>query len=139
MLVRVTIVNGTNRGDFTAASAAGWTRTVNGADIVYHRYFTPATNIGGTAQATIRALVFQPRASVPIGTTETTSFTVFVNDGTANATNSATSVITTGVAPREVPAVSVPLAILEADTVTIFVSSAKRRTMPPLARLLKKA
>lgn len=139
MFIRVTIVNGANRGDFTAASTTGWTRTVNGANIVYHRYFPPMTNIGVPLQAAIRALVFQPRSNVPIGTTETTSFVQFVNDDFANITNSTTSVITTGVAPRLQPMVDHPPAILEADLARIIVPSLKRAAANPLARLLRKS
>jgi hypothetical protein len=91
MLVRVTIPNGVNRGDFTVASRTGWTRTVSGIDIRYERYFSTGANIGGTAQAAVRALVFQPRTNVPLFTTETTGFTVFVNDGVATTSNSPAS------------------------------------------------
>lgn len=137
MNVIVTIPNGVNRGDFTAASstAAGWTRTVVGIDIRYNRYFSPTSNIGATVQAAIRALIFQPRNNVPIGTTETTGFTVFVNDGLATATNSTTSVITTGVAPR----MAAPAAILDSDVATVIVPSVKKTTANGLARLLKKS
>ncbi|HET6423895.1 MAG TPA: zinc-dependent metalloprotease family protein, partial [Planctomycetaceae bacterium] len=118
MLVRVTIPNGVNRGDFTVASTSGWTRAVIGIDIRYERYFSQTANIGGTAQAAVRALVFQPRTNVPIGTTESTGFTVFVNDGLANATNSTTSVITTGVAPR----IAAPSTFLDSDVSTLVLS-----------------
>lgn len=134
MLARVTIPNGVNRGDFTPASTVGWTRTVVGIDYRYERYFSPASNIGATVQAAIRALVFQPRNNVPIGTTETTGFTVFVNDGTATATNSSTTVVTTGVAPR----LAASAAILDSDVATVIVPSVKKTTVNGLARLLKK-
>ncbi|WP_448208305.1 DUF4347 domain-containing protein, partial [Azospirillum sp. sgz302134] len=79
----VTITNGANRGDFTGASATGWTRTVSGSDYVYTRSFSSGSNIGSTVQAAIRALVFQPRSNaIAPSTTETTSFSVSVNDGT---------------------------------------------------------
>ncbi len=99
MLVKITITNGSLRGDFTAASATGWTRVVNGNNIDYSRYFSAAANIGATVQAAIRALNFQSRTNVPIGTSETTQFTLLVKDGLAEATNNATTVIVTGVAP----------------------------------------
>ena len=37
--VTVTIVNGVDRGDFTAGSATDWTRSTSGSDIVYSRTF----------------------------------------------------------------------------------------------------
>jgi VCBS repeat-containing protein len=100
LFARITITNGTMRGDFTAASTAGWTRKLgSGGNIVYERFFGAAANNGANVQAAIRALIFQPRSNVPVGTTETTSFTVFVNDGLANVTDGTTSVSTTGGAP----------------------------------------
>ncbi len=131
-LARVTITNGVNRGDFTPASSAGWTRTVSSANIVYTRYFNPAANIGGTVQTAIRALVFQPRANVPIGTNETTTFTVFVNDGLANVTNSTTSVVTTGVAPRLAPPSPIAAPVfLERDITTVVLPSLKKAATNP--------
>ncbi len=135
MLVRVTIPNGVNRGDFTAGSTGGWTKTVNGIDIKYERYFNTATNIGAVVQTAIRALTFQPRTNVQINTTETTGFTIFVNDGFANATNSTTSVITTGVAPR--PALLTQSRILDSDTTTVVLPSTTKPRGNPLTRLLK--
>ncbi len=140
MLTRVTIANGVNRGDFALASTAGWTRTLSGSNIVYTRYFNPAANIGALVQTAIRALVFQPRSNVPIGTTETTSFTVFVNDGIVNTTNGASSVNTTGVAPR--PAAPSPIApptFLDSDITTVVLSSVNKSRSNPLTRLLRKS
>ncbi len=138
--VRVTITNGTARGDLTAASTIGWTRKVSGANILYERFFAAVNNNGLVVQTAIRALVFQPRTNVPVGTQETTSFTVFVNDGIANATNSTTSVNTTGVAPRlPTTAVTTTPIILLQDIETIVIPSIRRPVSNPLARLLKKA
>jgi len=135
MLARVTIPNGVNRGDFTPASAVGWTRTVVGIDYRYERYFSPASNIGASVQSAIRALVFQPRNNVPIGTTETTGFTVFVNDGSgSSATNSSASVLTTGVAPRA----AAQTIAFDGDIDTVVVPTVKSATINGLARLLKK-
>ncbi len=135
--VRITITNGTVRGDFTAASTVGWTRKTSGANILYERFFAAAANNGAIVQAAIRALVFQPRTTVPVGTQETTSFTVFVNDGLANATNSTTSVVTTGVAPRFSPsALAVPPLILDNDISTVVLPTGKKSF---LARQLKKS
>lgn len=140
MLARVTIPNGVNRGDFTTASTSGWMRSVSGSDIVYNRYFSPVANIGATVQTAIRALIFQPRTNVPIGTTETTGFTVFINDGLANTTNSTTTVTTTGVAPR--PAASsqseVAATFRDSDIKTVIVPTVSKTKASPLARLLKR-
>lgn len=137
--VRITITNGTTRGDFTPASTTGWTRKLSGTNILYERYFAATTNNGALVQSVVRALVFQPRTNVPIGTTETTSLTVFVNDGLASATNSTTSVITTGIAPRPaIAAASTPPIILHQDVETIVIPSIQRPASNPLARLLKK-
>lgn len=136
--VRITIANGTTRGDFTAVSTVGWTRKLSGANILYERFFTAAANNGAVVQAAIRALIFQPRNNVPTGTTETTSFTVFVNDGIVNATNGTTSVVTTGVAPRQ--AAEIPTApFLDSDITTIVLPTVTRSRSNPLARLLKKS
>ncbi|WP_448208776.1 hypothetical protein, partial [Azospirillum sp. sgz302134] len=94
----VTITNGANRGDFTSASATGWTRTVSGSDYVYTRTFSSGSNIGSTVQAAIRALVFQPRSNaIAPSTTETTSFSVSVNDGTGAVSSGSISTVTTSV------------------------------------------
>lgn len=136
MQARIIINNGVNRGDFTPASVAGWTRSLSGANIVYNRYFSQAGNIGATVQAAIRALVFQPRTNVPIGTTESTGFTIFVNDGIANMTDSATSVLTTGVAPRMAGSNVVPV-VSKTETVAVAPDFAPFRRQVSLSRRLK--
>jgi hypothetical protein len=139
MNVIITIPNGVSRGDLTSGSATGWTRTVVGSDLRYNRFFAATANIGATVQSAIRALVFQPRTNVPIGTTETTGFTVFLTDGLANTTNSATSVITTGVAPRPASSVASEGATIAAsDITTVVVPSLTKPSGNRLARLLKK-
>lgn len=60
MYVRVTILNAAVRGDFTAASATGWTRTAIGNNTVYDRYFPQQSNLASSVQSAIRGLVFQP-------------------------------------------------------------------------------
>jgi hypothetical protein len=86
-VVTVVIQNGVDRGDFTPASSAGWTRTVKGTDIRYTRGFT-AANVGAAVQAAVRALVFDPRDIPPgTGTTEKTVFTVTVDDSGPAVTN----------------------------------------------------
>lgn len=141
MNVIITIPNGVNRGDFTAATTTdlGWTRTVVGIDIRYNRYFGPQANIGSVVQPYINAMIFRPRTNVPIGTTETTGFTIFLNDGLANTTNSTASVITTGVAPRVAPSTpAVAAMFLDRDINTVIVPSVTKPRANMFARQLKK-
>ncbi|MDP1796616.1 MAG: hypothetical protein Q8K78_04010, partial [Planctomycetaceae bacterium] len=124
---RIAISNGVNQGDFTAASAAGWTRKISGTNIIYERFFPATVNNGTVAQAAIQALIFQPRNDIPQGLTETTNFTVFVNDGLANTTDSTTSVFTSGSALRpasQTPALS-PM-FLGSDVTTVVLPSTKK-------------
>ena len=90
------------KGAFTAASlAATGFSTANGGVTYTHAADTPAA-----IQAAIRGLVFQPAAGrVPVGGTETTTFTISANDGIASAVlNNTTTVIATGVnrAPTDI-------------------------------------
>ena len=90
------------KGAFTAASlAATGFSTANGGITYTHAADTPAA-----IQAAIRGLVFQPAAGrVPVGGTETTTFTISANDGIASAVlNNTTTVIATGVnrAPTDI-------------------------------------
>jgi hypothetical protein len=62
LTVSVTIVNGLQRGDFTASSTAGWTRTLVGQNIVYTQTFT-GTNVGSRVTSALQELSFQPRAN----------------------------------------------------------------------------
>lgn len=103
LFVQVSIPSGLSRGDMTPASTVGWTRKVSGQTIYYERFFPAAANNAATVQAAVRALVFQPRNHIPEGTTETTQITLSVRDGFVIVTDSTTSVITTGVAPRVAP------------------------------------
>ncbi|WP_162059515.1 Ig-like domain-containing protein [Undibacterium sp. KW1] len=83
------------KGAFTAASLAttGFS-TADGGLTYTHAAGTPAA-----VEAAIRGLVFQPAAGrVPVGGTETTTFTISANDGIASAVlNNTTTVIATGV------------------------------------------
>lgn len=139
LFVRITIANGTTKGDFTATSTTGWNRIISGSQIVYERFFAAAANNGAVVQAAIRSLEFQPRSNVPVGTTETTTFSVYVNDGLASATNSTTSVITTGVAPRQFPE-STPATVmfLDSDITTLVLPTIARPRSNALSRLWKK-
>ncbi len=138
--VRITITGGTTKGDFTSASTVGWTRKTSGTNLLYERFFAAAANNGAVVQSAIRTLVFQPRNNVPIGITETTSFTVFVNDGIANTTNSTTTVITTGIAPRPAPATPVaPSLFLDSEIATVVLPTVRKIGTSPLARMVKKS
>lgn len=99
MLLGITILNGKFRGDFTPSSVAGWVRAALGNNITYRRYINVQANVGATAQALLRALVFQPRTNaINPGTTELTDFQVTVSDGVAPAlANTATRVRTTSI------------------------------------------
>jgi hypothetical protein len=139
LFVRITITDGMTKGDFTAASTTGWTRKTSKGNILYERFFNATANNGAIVQAAIRALVFQPRTNIPTGTTESTAFAVFVNDGINNVTNSTTTVMTTGVAPRPAPANVAAFTITDGEVDTITVPAMKQRTANPLARLLRKS
>ncbi|MGE0383643.1 MAG: Ig-like domain-containing protein, partial [Gammaproteobacteria bacterium] len=81
------------KGAFTGASltASGFTDQGGG---VYSRSGLTAA----TAQTAIRALVFNPADNrVAPGSTETTTFTVAVNDGTTTTNNATTTVVSTSV------------------------------------------
>ncbi len=84
------------KGRFTAASllAAGFSRADGGLTYT-HAEGTPAA-----LQAAVRSLVFQPTPGrVPEGTTETTNFTLSVDDGIAPATvNASTTVVSKAIA-----------------------------------------
>ncbi|MBC3875799.1 Ig-like domain-containing protein [Undibacterium flavidum] len=100
---KVTVrLDNADKGSFTAASLAlaGFSSNDGGLTYTSNAAASPA-NI----QAALRALVFQPNASrVSVGNTDTTTFTVSVNDGIETANNANTSVITTAVnsAPSDI-------------------------------------
>ncbi|WP_137170039.1 DUF4347 domain-containing protein [Marinomonas sp. FW-1] len=88
------------KGAFTAASltASGFTDNNNGT------YSLASTSIA-SAQAALRQLVFSPADNrVAPGSTETTTFTVTVNDGTTNTSNTTTTVVSTSIndAPTDI-------------------------------------
>ena len=97
--VTVTIVNGADRGDFGAGSATDWTRSTSGSDIVYSRTFPAQANVGAAVTTAVRALVFDPRENaIAPGTTETTTFTVSVDDsGSAVGNDDTISAVTTSI------------------------------------------
>ncbi|MBR7889685.1 DUF4347 domain-containing protein [Marinomonas sp. A79] len=81
------------KGAFTSASLtdSGFTDAGNGS-------YTLSSTTLASAQAALRALVFDPADNrVAVGSTETTTFTITVNDGTVNGTNNTTTVISTSI------------------------------------------
>ena len=76
-MVTVTILNGVNRGDFTAVPA-GWTRTVSGSNVVYTQTFS-GFDIGSLIQASLLLLTFKLRGNAVSG--ETTQFTISLSNG----------------------------------------------------------
>ncbi len=85
------------KGTFTPASlaTAGFGPGANGL-------FTRSSSSAAAAQAAIRQLVFAPTANrVPVGSSEITTLTVILSDGTASVTNASTTV--TSVSVNEAP------------------------------------
>ena len=81
------------KGVFTSASlsASGFTSNGNGT-------YSLASSTAAAATTAIRALVFDPTNDrVAPGSTETTTFTVTVNDGASNGINSITTVVSTSI------------------------------------------
>ena len=77
-----------SKGTFTAASLAASGFTGPAGNTYSHSGTTPAAG-----QAALRQLVFAPTPNhVPVGSTETTTFTIVAGDGTSSRTNSATTV-----------------------------------------------
>ena len=99
------------KGVITGADAGAGPYTMNGK--------TPAA-----MQTALRALVFNPTDN-RTATSETTTFTVVVNDGTVDATNNTTTVISSAVGPA-ITAVSIPNTTMKVGSVvtaTITVTS----------------
>ncbi|MFZ6736076.1 choice-of-anchor U domain-containing protein, partial [Undibacterium sp. Ji42W] len=99
------------KGAFTAASlAATGFSTADGGLTYTHAAGTPAV-----VQAAIRGLVFQPAAGrVPVGGTETTTFTISANDGIASAVlNNTTTVIATGINAAPTNITLLPATVLQ--------------------------
>ncbi len=118
--VTVTITLDTQaKGSFTSASltASGFTDNGNGS-------YSLASTSASAAQAAVRALVFSPTSGrVTPGSTETTTFTISVSDGTTTTTDSTTTVVSTAVntAPA-IGGISSSLAVNDNATVSPFSS-----------------
>lgn len=79
------------KGAFTSASltASGFNTSNGGLS------YTHTSDTAANLQAAMRALVYQPTANrVAVGSTETTTFTVVINDGSQSSTNTTTMVAT---------------------------------------------
>ena len=112
-------------GQFTAASAAGWSVATVGNDLVYSESFGAAGSNAAAAQAAIEALVFQPAAhTLPPGGTLTTPFSVVVADtATPSLSSTATSSVTVTAVADQVTLGGLPLinpAINDTQTIAPF-------------------
>ena len=93
MVVTTVTLDNINKGKFTAASlsASGFTGPAGNV-------YSLASSSPANASAAIRQLVFDPSENrTAVGGTETTTFTIEVNDGYDNTQNSTTSVVSTSV------------------------------------------
>ena len=79
--------------------------------------YTMTSKTPAAMQTALRALVFNPTDN-RTSTTETTTFTVLVNDGTADATNNTTTVVSSAVAPTPVSMTIVGTPAITASSVT---------------------
>lgn len=78
----VTITDGVQKGDFTPASTLGWTRAVDGDDIVYSKTLPAAANVGQALQSAIAGLVFQPTSgATAAGVSSTTAISAVLSTG----------------------------------------------------------
>ncbi|WP_458218061.1 Ig-like domain-containing protein [Paracidovorax citrulli] len=118
--VTVTItLDSAAKGLFTAASLAASGFSTSDGGLTY----THAADTPESLQAAVRALVYQPTANrVAPGSTETTGFTITLNDGIADAvSNSTTTVVSTAVndAPAFVSDVTTVTAVQSGGPVDI--------------------
>ena len=83
------VVETAQNGDFTAASAMEWSRTVEqSGQIDYTRTFAAQPNVGDAAQGALQSLVFQPAPhALPLGSTETDTFLIRARDGLGSSSN----------------------------------------------------
>jgi plastocyanin len=108
------------KGAFTAASLAssGFVDAGGGT-------YTLSERSAAAAQTAIRALVFDPAENrVAPGTTETTTFTITVNDGTTDTVNDTTTVVSTSI--NDAPVIggfTAGQAVDDNDTITPFAAA----------------
>jgi len=73
---------------------------LTGAGLTGSGPYTLASTGAASLQASLRALLFHPTGGrVPVGTTETTTFTLVISDGILSDTDERTTVVSTAVAP----------------------------------------
>ncbi len=118
----VTVVGGVASGDdLTAASAQGWTRTVQGQDIVYTRGFAAGSGEAGDIQAAVRGLVLQPAAHVAApGTVHTTPLQLAVSDAFGTARGDTTVTVTAATDQPVLGGATPPLAIADIETASPY-------------------
>ncbi|MCC5980057.1 MAG: DUF4347 domain-containing protein, partial [Salinarimonas sp.] len=108
------------KGAFTAASltASGFVDAGGGT-------YTLSERSAAAATTAIQALVFEPTENrVAPGTTETTTFTITVNDGTTDTVNDTTTVVSTSI--NDVPVIggfTAGQAVDDNDTITPFAAA----------------
>ncbi len=98
--------------------------TLSGTDLVGSGPYTIASKSLADMQAAIRALTFTPTENRS-ATTETTTFTISINDGTTTSNDSNTTVISSAVGPN-ITGISIPntaMKVGDVVTTTITVSS----------------
>ncbi len=118
----VTVVGGVASGDdLTAASTQGWTRTVQGQDIVYTRGFAAGPGEAGDIQAAVRGLVLQPAAHVAApGTVHTTPLQLSVSDAFGTARGDTTVTVTAATDQPVLSGNTPPLAIADIETASPY-------------------
>ena len=106
------------KGAFTAASLGDFTDNLDGS-------YTLSERSAAAATTAIQALVFEPTENrVAPGTTETTTFTITVNDGTTDTVNDTTTVVSTSI--NDAPVIGgfmAGQAVDDNDTITPFAAA----------------
>lgn len=114
--VTVTVTLDTQaKGAFTSASltASGFTDNGNGS-------YSLASSTPAAAQAAIRQLVFDPSNNRgAVGSTETTTFTIAVNDGNSTTNNTTTTVVSTSMNDAPTVGTNAGATLNEGATATI--------------------
>ena len=110
--ILVTFPGAATNGDFTAASASGWTRSTAGdGSARYSRTLAEQPNIGAAVQAALRALVFRPATRTSLtGASATVPFSITVTDTAptpASATDGNTSLFVSDATPPAAPSAPV--------------------------------
>lgn len=130
--VTVTVTLDTQaKGAFTAASltASGFTDNGNGS-------YSLAATTPANAQAAIRQLVFDPADNrVAVGSTETTTFTIAVNDGTTTTNDTTTTVVSTSMNDAPTVGTNTGATLDEGATATIGTAALSISDVDPSSTL----